>query len=157
MNVETNGFAEAVTVIPKAAGETTGTAVLHLHPRNKGAHAIGAAPSDDGNEQLAVPVVRVEDALAGLGLAAEKLGLIWIDVEGHEPQVLRGLGSLLARRVPIAFEYAPRRYGEEDRRQLVGLLGAHYSTWHSLNAAADHRAPIPTLDAVEDMDDILVF
>jgi FkbM family methyltransferase len=157
MNIEANGFANTVTVVPKACGEAAGIASLHLHPRNKGAHAIGAPPSDDGREQLDVPVVRVEDALGELGVPAEKLGLIWIDVEGHEPQVLRGLGSLLARRVPIAFEYAPRRYGEEDRRRLLGLLGAHYSTWHSLNAAADHRAPIAALDAVEDMDDILVF
>jgi hypothetical protein len=71
--------------------------------------------------------------------------------------VLRGLGSLLARRVPIALEYGPRRYAETVRRELVRMLTAHYSTWHSLNAAADHRAPIAALDAVRDMDDILVF
>jgi hypothetical protein len=104
-----------------------------------------------------VRVVRVEDALGELGLPADKLGLIWVDVEGHEPQVLRGLGSLLARRVPIAFEFAPRRYGVEARREFVRLLAAHYSTMHSLNAAADHRAPVATLNAIKDMDDILVF
>ena len=30
----------------------------YLHPRNKGAHAIGAPPSDDGLDRLEVPVVR---------------------------------------------------------------------------------------------------
>ena len=97
MNIEANGFSNAVTIVPKAAGEAAATAVLHLHPRNKGAHAIGAPPSDDGRERLDVPVVRVEDALGELGLSAERLGLIWIDVEGHEPQVMRGLGALARR------------------------------------------------------------
>jgi FkbM family methyltransferase len=156
MNIEANGFANTVTVVPKACGEAAGVASLHLHPRNKGAHAIGVPPSDDGREQLDVPIVRVEDALGELGLL-DKVGLVWIDVEGHEPQVLRGLGSLLARRVPIAFEYTPQRYGGAGRRDLVGLLGAHYSTWHSLHAAPGHRASIAALEAMEDMDDILVF
>jgi FkbM family methyltransferase len=157
MNIEANGFANAVTVIPKAAGEVAGTAVLHLHPRNKGAHALGAPPSDDGRERLDVAVVRVEDSLAELGLPAERLGLIWIDVEGHEPQVLRGLAALVAHRVPIAFEYAPRRYGDDARRDLVRLLAAHYSTLHSLNGPPDQRLPIGALATMEDMDDILVF
>jgi FkbM family methyltransferase len=157
MNIEANALSNAVTIIAKAAGEAGGSAVLHLHPRNKGAHAIGAPPSDDGRERLDVPMVRVEDALGELGLSAERLGLIWIDVEGHEPQVLRGLGSLIAARVPIAFEYAPRRYGEEARRELVRLLAAHYSTLHSLNGAPDHRLPIGALETMPDMDDILVF
>ena len=157
MNIEANGLANAVIVVPKVAGEAAGTAVLHLHPRNKGAHAIGTAPSDDGREQLDLPVVRVEDALAELGLSAEKLGLIWIDVEGHEPQVLRGLGSLLTHGVPIAFEFAPRRYHADARRELVRLLAGHYSTLHSLNASPDHRLPISALETMEDMDDILVF
>ncbi len=82
--------------MPKAAARRPAPPSLHLHPRNKGAHAIGAPPSDDGREQLDVPVVRVEDALGELGLPADRLGLIWIDVEGHEPQVLRGLGALLS-------------------------------------------------------------
>jgi len=157
MNIEANGFAHTVTVVPKACGEAAGIASLHLHPRNKGAHAIGAPPSDDGRERLDVPVVRVEDALGEIGVPSDRLGLIWIDVEGHEPQVLRGLGSLLSLRVPIAFEYAPGRYGEVARRELIGLLGAHYSTLHHLHAPPDHRAPIAALEGMAELDDILVF
>ena len=156
MNIEANGFADVATVVAKAAGEICGSAVLHLHPRNKGAHAIGSAPSDDGRERLDVALVRVEDALAELGLL-QQAGLIWIDVEGHEPQVIRGLGQLLARNVPIAFEFAPRRYSPEQKRELSDLLAAHYSTLHSLNGSPDQRQPIAALATMQDMDDILVF
>ena len=98
MNIETNGLADAVTVVAKAAGEGEATATLYLHPRNKGAHAIGAPPSDDGLDRIEVPVVRVETALADLGLTTPQIGLIWIDAEGHEPQIIRGLGRLLDAR-----------------------------------------------------------
>jgi len=157
MNIEANGLAGVVTVVPKAAGDAAGTAVLHLHPRNKGAHAIGAPPSVDGRDRRDVPVVRVGDALNELAVPSEQLGLIWIDVEGHEPQVIHGLGGLLARRVPIAFEYAPHRYQGEARRELVRTLASHYSTLHSLNGPPDHRAPIAALGEIERIDDILVF
>ena len=70
MNIEANGLADAVTVIAKAAGEREGSATLYLHPRNKGAHAIGTPPSDDGLERIDVPVVRVENALGELGVTA---------------------------------------------------------------------------------------
>ena len=94
---------------------------------------------------------------ASYGLATQQLGLIWIDAEGYEPQIIRGLGRLLEQRVPIAFEFAPRRYDPDAKRDLVDLLAAHYTTLHSLNAAPDHRAPIAALADIADMDDVLVF
>ncbi len=157
MNIEANGLARAVTVVAKAAGEAGGTATLHLHPRNKGAHTIGRPPSDDGLEQLEVPVVRLDEALGELGLSPQQLGLIWIDAEGYEPQIIGGLGRLLERRVPLAFEFAPRRYDANAKQDLVQRLAARYATLHSLNAAPDHRAPIAALADIDDMDDVLVF
>src|SRR5947209_12749600 len=57
MNLEENGLAEVVTVVRKAAGAATGAGVLHLHPRNTGAHAIDVPPSVDGQASLSVPIV----------------------------------------------------------------------------------------------------
>ncbi len=157
MNVEANGLTNAVTVVAKAVGEAAGSATLHLHPRNKGAHAIGVPPSDDGIERITVPVVRLDEALGEIAPASEQLGLIWIDAEGYEPQIIRGLGRLLESRVPLAFEFAPRRYHADAKRDLVRLLAANYSAMHSLNASPDHRAPIAALADMTDMDDVLVF
>src|SRR6516225_8996902 len=47
-NLEANGLSQAAVIVPKAAGAAPGVAVLHLHPRNTGAHAIGEPPSVDG-------------------------------------------------------------------------------------------------------------
>ena len=115
MNLEINGLADAVVVVRKAAGGRGGTAVLHLHPRNTGAHAIGVPPSVDGQVSLDVPMVRVEDELERSALRRATIGLVWIDVEGYEPQVLDGLAGLIARSVPLAFEFTPSRYSAEKQ------------------------------------------
>jgi FkbM family methyltransferase len=155
-NLEANGLSHAAVIVPKAAGGAPGTAVLHLHPRNTGAHAIGAPPSVDGQSRLDVPVVRVEDELERLGVPLEQVGLAWVDVEGYEPQVLDGLAKLMARSVPITFEFTPSRYGAESKRRLVARLAAHYTTVHSLGRR-EGAAPVGTLAAREHTDDVLVY
>jgi FkbM family methyltransferase len=45
MNIDINALADRVIVVEKAAGAAPGRAVMHLHPRNKGAHAIGFMPT----------------------------------------------------------------------------------------------------------------
>jgi FkbM family methyltransferase len=155
MNMEANGVANVVTVVPKAAGEATGTATLYLHPRNKGAHALGRSPSVDGQEQFEVPVVRVEDVLAECGVE-ERVGLLWVDVEGHELHVMRGLKRLLARGVPISFEYTPQQHSDEAKREITALLGAHYTQMRSLNDPS-RRLPISALLTTQNMDDFLAF
>ena len=158
MNLDVNGLAHRSVVVPKAAGATTGRAVLHLHPRNKGAHAIGFAPSVDGVDRLDVPVVRLEDALRELGVAIGSIGLLWIDVEGYEPQVLRGLGDeVMAKAVPIAFEFAPHRYDAGSKRRLVQRLAAHYTCMYRLAGPTDKAAPISGLSSIEQIEDVLVF
>jgi FkbM family methyltransferase len=155
MNLEANGLSEAAVVVRKAAGAAAGTAVLHLHPRNTGAHAIDAPPSVDGQASLEVPIVRVEDELAALGVSLSDVGLVWVDVEGHEPQVLDGLAGLIARSVPLTFEFTPSRYSAEMKQRLVALLMRHYTTIHSLGRR-DATAPIGTLVSREHTDDVLV-
>jgi FkbM family methyltransferase len=155
-NLEANGLSQAAVVVPKAAGAAPGAAVLHLHPRNTGAHAIGEPPSVDGRARLDVPVVRVDDELERLGVPLDTVGLAWVDVEGYEPQVLDGLAKLMARAVPITFEFTPSRYGAESKQRLVARLAQHYTTVHSLGRL-DPPAPIGTLASREHTDDVLVY
>jgi FkbM family methyltransferase len=156
MNLDINGLAAATVVVPKAAGAAPGTALLHLHPRNSGAHAVDVPPSVDDCERLRVPMVRVEDELDALGVAADRIGLIWIDVEGYEPYALEGLARLIARSVPIAFEFMPSRYSSEGRQRLVEMLDNRYTIVHSLGRG-DPAAAIRTLATRDADDDLLVL
>ncbi len=157
MNFAANNVAGATQVITKAAGAAAGTATLHLHPRNKGAHAIGGPPSDDGAGRIDVPMVRVDDALASIGISAQQVGLVWVDVEGYEPQALRGLSALMRRRVPVVFEFTPARYAIADRRDLVRTLAEHYTAFHRLSGAPDNRNDIGALASLDRADDVLVY
>src|SRR5262249_26579066 len=152
-NLEANGLSQAAVVVPKAAGAAPGAAVLHLHPRNTGAHAIGEPPSVDGQARLDVPVVRGADGLERLGVPLEAVGPA---SRANEPQVLDGLAKLMARAVPITFEFTPSRYATESKQRLVARLAAHYTTVHSLGRL-DPAAPIGTLAAREHTDDVLVY
>jgi FkbM family methyltransferase len=156
MNLDVNGLSERVVIVRKAAGAAAGTGVLHLHPRNTGAHAIDVAPSIDADVCLAVPMVRVEDELQMLAISPNMVGLVWVDVEGYEPQVLDGLTALMARSVPLTFEFTPSRYGAELKQHLVDLLARHYTTVHSLGRR-DPSAPIGTLASRTHTDDVLVY
>src|SRR5436190_18303314 len=155
MNLDANGLSDAVTIVRKAAGAAAGSAVLHLHPRNTGAHAIDVPPSNDGRNSLAVPMVRVEDELAALGVGPNDIGLLWIDAEGYEPQVLDGLAGLMSRSVPLAFEFTPSRYSSEKKQRLVAQLAANYSSFQSLGRR-DAGGPISALASRERTDDVLV-
>ncbi len=155
MNMEANRLTDIVKIIPKAAGEAVGTATLYLHPRNKGGHALGQSPTVDGQERCEVPVVRVEDVLAECGVE-ERVGLLWIDVEGHELHVMRGLERLLARGVPIAFEHAPKRHSDESKREMTALLSTSYTQMRSLSDL-NRSLPIAALLTMQKQDDILLF
>jgi FkbM family methyltransferase len=155
MNIATNNLSSRVIIVPKALGDVTGSAVLHLHPRNKGAHAVGTAPSHDGQEQISVAMIRLEDVLKENRVAPAQVGVIWIDVEGSEPAVVRGLGEFLGH-TPLAIEYAPHRYGQRTG-EFRKLLEQHYTTLHRLGPQAGMAEPITALAEIDSITDILVY
>lgn len=157
MNLGANGLTQRVIVVPQAAGAAAGRATLHVHPRNRGAHAIGFVPAADVRERIEVSVVRLDEALRELGVAADDIGLIWMDVEGSEPQALDGLGDILLRAVPLAFEFAPHRYDATTKARLVARLAACYRHLHRLSDPVAPAAPIETLSAIDKIDDVLVY
>jgi FkbM family methyltransferase len=147
-NLVLNGVADRAHVVRKAAGAVRGTATLHLHPRNKGNHTIGRPAARDGIDAIPIDVVPTGEALRDLGIAAEEVGLVWVDTEGFEPQAVAGLGELLARGVPIVLEYSPDRYAAADREALVQALAAHYSTMLVLGRDAAVPGPVDGIRAL---------
>ena len=86
-----------VSVHQEALSDRGGTGELEVGPAfhtNMGLAALRApgTPEGDGGETVAVPMRRLEDAAGG-----HDIGLLKIDVEGHEPAVLRGARELLDR------------------------------------------------------------
>lgn len=160
MNIAANGYSGRATVVEKAIGDSQGVATLYLHPRNRGNHMIGKAPSSDVMEHVSVAIARGDTELDLAGLSPDGVGLCWIDVEGLEPQVVQGLGRYAAAAVPLAIEWSPRRYTAADRDALVQLLVKHYTMMHWLqgekvNAPAEPVSGIAGI--TEGYTDILIY
>lgn len=156
LNIAANKLNDQVTVVGAAVGAAAGSAVLNLHPRNKGAHSIAIIPTHDSSETVTVEVRALGETLAGLGLSAGDVGLIWIDAEGAEPDVIEGMMDLIGR-VPLVLEYTPDRYDAERRARLARRLKENYATLHRLGPVAAAAEPIAALDSIACRTDILVL
>jgi hypothetical protein len=102
-------------------------------------------------------VVRLDTALAAVGVATDDIGLIWIDVEGYEPEAVAGLGALIERAVPLALEYAPQRYSPAARDELIACLVKHYTVLHRLSGPGGTGEPVSALAEIRDFTDVLLF
>ncbi len=102
-NVQRNGFVNVV-VNQTAAGPVDGVTQLGLEPdmeRTSGEQMSGFFTVGSTRRQVTVPVVSL-DRYAESHLPDRAVRFIKIDVEGYEPEVLRGLQSLLdAQRVDV--------------------------------------------------------
>jgi FkbM family methyltransferase len=90
------GAAENVEIHRVALSDQRGTGALLAGSEfeaNMGLSALASEETASGNsDAITVQLARLDQSVAG-----GRLGLLKIDVEGHEPDVLRGAGGLLER------------------------------------------------------------
>jgi FkbM family methyltransferase len=123
-NVAQNGFANIVTPVNCAAGETEGEIDFFLHPTNRGRSSPVRRNATD--TRIVVPVRPVPAILDEAGVRAEDIGLVWMDIEGYEPVAIRSMRDLLALRVPIYTEFSPDFYASGEAAAFVGILAEFY-------------------------------
>jgi len=94
---------------------------------------------------------------ASLGLMPRRSGLVWINVEGCEPQVLEGLAVIMKHAAPVAFEFTRQRYDAASKARLVERFAAHCTRMHHLGGAAGTAAPVLMLASIDTIDYVLVY
>jgi FkbM family methyltransferase len=154
MNIAANDLISKTTIMKTALGSNDAEATMFLHPRNKGAHSLVGLPAPDASEQVRVQVRRLGDILRSNSVAPSQVGLIWIDVEGMELDVIRGLGEYIGR--PLVIEFFPSRYHESSLREFRAVLKSHYRSLCCLGSNAVLE-PISAIDRKSDTADILVI
>ncbi|MFN2397502.1 MAG: FkbM family methyltransferase [Gemmatimonadaceae bacterium] len=156
-NVAQNGLAHRILTVPCALSAADGEMQLELSAYNSGDHRIrhtstAGAYGEDKRVTLTVPVHTLDSFFAhNCQLTADDVELVWMDIQGHEGQFLRGARNFLARGVPVVTEFWP--YGilrsgmtRPEFQRTVGELFTHFY----LPAGDLSRRPVELLDSLWD-------
>lgn len=127
-NIELNGMADRAVLLHKGASSGGGSVSLNIDPQNSGGHSLEPARALAGSGSLKVEIDRVATLVSGLGIEALQIGLVWIDVEGHELDVIEGLGAIRESGVPLVVEINVRSRSHDGIGKLRELLQPHYDT-----------------------------
>ncbi len=103
INVLLNAIEDGVECHEVALGEVAGVATLAFSPDNHGDHRIvaGVSPGIGARE------VAVHTLDSYLKQADGSISMVWLDVQGFEPEVLAGASRAIAAGWPIVMEFTP--------------------------------------------------
>jgi hypothetical protein len=110
------------------------------------------AYGEEHRSEIRVPVDTLDHALVAAGVAARNVGVIWMDIQGHEAACLEGAGETLAAGMPVVTEFWP--YGlaraGTTREAFVQLLARHFVRAHRVTDDRVTSMPITGVDALFD-------
>lgn len=111
-NIILNGLDSRIEAVHAAVSNQAGSIELELSKTNPGDHRVrvttrAGAFDESDRSTITVPAVTLDGEVTRLALSSTDVGLLWIDTQGHEGQVLDGAKELLAGRVPLLFEFWP--------------------------------------------------
>ena len=150
-NVSLNDLTDMVDVIPIACGDSDALMPLSV---NKNSSTISSlVRTSIASYEVTVQVRPLDDVLSELAISAAAVGMVYIDVEGFEPAVVRGAKSIIAASVPMVVEFNPQWYSTGDRQSLIDILSKYKNIY---DISGEYPKPA-SLDEVRRQTDILVF
>lgn len=154
-NLLLNGLSSSVDIVSAAAGERAETLTLRRMQGNSGGASLRTErPIEKCVSEIQVDVVTL-DALQDSGrFDGDDLGLIWIDAEGHEEEIFRGAKSLLAKGVPLAFEFSPALYENGKSRRIAEIIFASYASVSTVDNSGFRKISLEEMAKLTDQFDI---
>lgn len=135
-NLLWNGLDHRADVYPVALSDSDGTGVLLRSERNSGDQRFTAATCGvPGAVEEPAECKRLDSFVESGAIDVAQIGLVWIDAQGHEPNVLRGATRVLGADVPVVVEYCPWILGEAIG-ELDDQIARSFSSIVNLNAAS---------------------
>ena len=150
-----NGHAARTRIVPSALGASAGQRLLFV-PSYEPKNATLVDRTDlTGGHTIEVSTVTLDE----IALSVPKVGLVKIDAEGAEQEIVAGMRgpSMGARQPMLVLEYNAARYAEQGTF-LDGLLAAYGTADGSCSPARRHRSTsTPVADGANRFDRLLLF
>lgn len=130
LNLVLNDLDDRVVATQIAVSDAGGTADLVVDRSRSGKHWINSAGLDTSANVsvLRVPKLSLDDLAAMRVFHSERVGLLWIDAQGHEGFILRGAGELCRRGCPLVLEWDPSSLEQSGSMDLLrDILAANYT------------------------------
>lgn len=156
VNAILNGLDDRVRALQVAVSDVAGSGTLLVHGDNSGAHQLvgsGSSGADEFTGSIQVRLVSLDQLVAESVLDPTEVGLLWIDVQGHEGSVLRGATKLVERSIPVVLEFDAvelERSGDLESVLDVAAGYGHYVDMRAMDKATQGpqaRRPISELRA----------
>lgn len=148
-NLAANGLDAFVRVFNVALSNRVGSGELGIRDRGSATHRLlrGGEPVP---RTLRVPVTTFDSLAADGAVDPDEAGLLWIDVEGSEVEVLEGARTLVERSVPMVIEFNPRRFRAAGRLEsFLDLLCPSYTHFFNLKPTFSSERSFEQLSEIE--------
>lgn len=142
MNLLLNDLGERSTVCPVAVSDRDGDLTVVQQDGNFGDSRVTSA-GNDGVDGEAVRCVRLDTLVADGTIDLARLGMVWMDAQGHDPRVLQGASTITSAGVPVVVEYWPDGLGDGEERELLeDIVRSNYSRFVDLRLLTSGREAI---------------
>jgi FkbM family methyltransferase len=156
VNILLNDLEDRVKVLPVAVSDRVGRSDLVVDHRQGGMHWIATDRGKLEHQTLApeaavltVDTVTLDHLVENEVVDPKGTGLLWMDAEAHEGQILVGASSLATRGIPLVLEWNPAlldRVG--DRGMLERAIEESYTHFVDMHRSSNEEAsfPLQTVD-----------
>ena len=135
-NIQRNGLRARVSAHHAALSDAPGELTLSLGGGNAGDNRVVADRGEPRRATVRVEARTFDDEVGSGNIPLDELGLVWLDVQGHEASVLDGAQSLLHSGVPVVLEYATALLDDDARRRLDDTIVANFDVFVDLGWCA---------------------
>lgn len=131
-NISINDLSSFTALHNCALGSVEGEMnLLRMDGNSGGARII--SPDDAHDHVIPVEIHPLDKILDLSKTNPHEISFVWIDVEGYELEVLRGMPNILAHHPPIVFEHSNRNYNESELTELEDIVFSTYDEFYKLD------------------------
>jgi FkbM family methyltransferase len=151
-NIEANNLSDKILAYNMALSSFNGSISLIKSAHNYGDHRVSLDPVIKETANMQVEARMLDDVLADSGIKSEDVGLLWMDVQGHEKYVLEGAKQFITSGRPVLAEFAPKLMKEANVpvESLIGFIEENFSSYYDLEEAEPAQTSVSELHAIVD-------